>query len=363
LRRAVYLLALALGCGGKGALTAKDFPAAFAQAVCQVEKTCHRGADYLEQQCETDLRPLYDPDLAKAIAAGKSSFDPQQAQSCIDGLRAAGCERTPMEVQQACERAVLGKVADKSACSWTWECTNGRCEPSAPGACPATCAGASGEGAPCQPGCDLRQGLRCIENICSKLHAIDQKCGSDDDCVAGLYCSALGKCSQRASEQASCQTDAECAPGLFCDRGSEGGLCHKRSARGASCTTGSPDAIALACADGLLCKGFSFAKSGTMAGTCAPIGQIGAQCVASAQVTGCAEGLDCNAATCADKPQSGACSPAGDCKDGIAYCDGTQCRLLKASGVACAASPECASRFCDPSSGQCRDNDPACHEP
>ena len=115
--------------------------------------------------------------------------------------------------------------------------------------------------------------------------------------------------------------------------------------------------------DGSLCKGFTFAKAGAMAGVCAAPGEVGAACVASAQVTGCGEGLVCAAGKCAEKPVSGPCAQEGDCMDGVAYCDGTQCHLVKAAGAACASSPECASRFCEPSSAKCVQSDAACHEP
>ncbi len=97
--KAVALLLLFLACG-KGAVSAKDFPAAFAKAVCQVQQTCRGAADYLEQDCENGSRALYDPDLPKALAAGKVTFDAQQAQACLDGLHARGCGRTAPEVDQ-----------------------------------------------------------------------------------------------------------------------------------------------------------------------------------------------------------------------------------------------------------------------
>jgi hypothetical protein len=358
------LLLIAAACGS-GSITAAAFPAAYGKAVCGVQSRCRQQAHFLEQQCEAGASALFAPDLAKAIAAGKSRFDPAQAQFCLDGLTARGCERTPPEVDLACERAVTGTVAAGASCNWLFECTAGRCEPSGPGVCPATCGTAGGEGAPCSAApCDLRAGLRCLDNVCSKLHAVDQKCSSTSDCAVALFCDGFtGKCAVRTFEQASCGATEECAPGLFCDLSPQGGLCRKKIPQGQSCTAASAESIGGACVDGGVCKGFSFSKASVTPGTCTAMGELGASCVASAQVTGCAGGLACSGGSCADKPVTGHCAQADGCKDGVAYCDGSQCHPLKTAGVACAASPECASSFCDSSTGQCAEPSAACHEP
>lgn len=361
--RCAPVLLLAAACGS-GTVTAAGFPAAFAKAVCGVQAKCRAEAAYLEQQCESDAASLYAPDLMKAIAAGKSTYDPPQAQICLDGLGARGCERTPPEVDQACERAVPGTVVAGASCSWIFECATGRCEPDGPGACPAKCGAVSAEGASCAAApCDLRAGLRCIDNVCSKLHTVDQKCSSTSDCALTLFCDGFGKCAQRAFEQASCDAGEQCAAGLFCDLAPNGGLCRKQIGDGSACTAASAETIRFACVDGDLCRGFSFAKTGATPGTCAPLGEVGASCIAAAQVTGCGDGLVCTGGRCADKPVSGPCAQYGDCKDGVAYCDGTQCHLLKTPGATCASSTECASLFCEPSSGTCVESSAACHEP
>lgn len=360
--RCAPLLLLAAACGS-GTVTASTFPAAFARAVCEVQARCRGEARYLEQQCEGDAAALYGADLSKALAAGKSKFDAAQAQACVDGLRARGCERTPPEVDQACERAIAGTIAAGSSCNWLYECATGRCDPSGPGVCPATCAAVSEEGQPCSPACDLRAGLRCIDNVCSKLHTLDQKCASNSDCALDLFCDGFGKCSARFSQQASCDAQGQCAPGLFCDLQPNGGLCRKQIANGASCAAAAAGSIVFACVDGSVCKGFVPPKSGASSGTCATTGEIGADCVASAQVTGCGDGLDCVNGKCADKPVSGPCAQPDDCKDGVAWCDGAQCRLLEAAGAACTGASQCASHFCDGTTGQCAEPAGSCHEP
>jgi hypothetical protein len=362
--RCAPLLLIAAACGS-GPITAAGFPAAFASAVCEVQARCRVEAHYLEQQCEADSASLFSRDLAKAIAAGRSRFDAAQGQACIDGLHTRGCERTLPAVDQACERAVTGTVASGGSCNWLYECSAGRCDPQGPGACPATCGAVSSEGAPCSAApCDLRAGLRCIDNVCSKLHAADQKCSSTSDCAIGLFCDNFNsKCAVRSFEQASCAASEECAPGLFCDVSPQGGLCRRKIPQGQSCTATSAEAIRGACVEGSVCKGFSFSKASVTPGTCAAAGELSASCVANAQVTGCTDGLVCSGGACADKPVNGPCTQPGDCKNGVAYCDGSQCHLLKAEGAACAASSECAARFCDPGTGKCVEQSAACHEP
>jgi hypothetical protein len=361
--RRVGLLLLVAGCG-QSPPTAGDFPAGFARAVCEVQARCRNQARYLEQQCEEETAGLYSGDLDKAVGRGKAVFDPRQAQACIDGMRGRGCEPAPPEINQACERAVIGMIAQGQPCDWIFECAAGRCEPASTGACPAACAAGGSEGAPCAgTPCDLRAGLRCIGSVCSRLRAAGDSCKSSTDCAAGLFCSALERCAVRGSEQASCDIDEECGVGLFCDLSREGGLCRKRFVQGEPCTTGSPDAIRFACGDGLVCRGFSFAKTGSIPGVCAPAGEPGATCVANAQLTGCAEGLVCAGGSCADKTVNGPCAQDADCRDGVAYCDGTQCRLLLPEGASCTASSQCQERFCDPGSRTCQTSDPSCHEP
>ncbi len=359
--RNAFLLLFLAGCGA-GSVTQAAFPDAFAQAVCVVEAKCRQEAHFLEQQCEDGAKVLFAGDLDKAVSAGRAVFDAQQAQACLDGLRARGCADNAPDVT-ACKLAARGKVGVGQPCSWLYECAQGLCTTDVGGTCPATCGPVSGEGQPCDPPCDERLGLRCIDNVCSKLHLADDKCVSDSDCAAGLWCDGFGKCSVRGFEQASCDGDDQCAAGLFCDHSAEGGLCRRQIATGQSCTASSAESIRSACVDGDVCRGFTFAKTGATAGTCAATGEVGAACVASAQVTGCAEGLLCSGSACAEKPTSGPCTTTADCRDGVAYCDGSNCQLLQPAGATCATSDQCESRNCDPSTGKCVEIDVLCHEP
>jgi len=360
MRSAVLLFVAACG---SGTVTQAAFPDAFAKAVCEVQSKCRQEAHYVEQQCEGEARALFAPDLDKVVKVGKATFVASEAQACLDGLRARGCDLYAPDVS-ACKRAVKGTLAVGAPCNWLYECAAGLCTPEVAGSCPAMCKPVSVEGGPCDPACDDRAGLRCIDNVCSRLHTGDQKCKSQSDCAAGFWCDGFDTCQQRAFAQAVCEDDHMCADGLWCDRSPEGGLCRNQIATGQACAARIAEAIQNACVTGDVCKGFTFAKAGSTPGTCTPIGEIGAGCVASAQVTGCGDGLVCTNGACADKPVSGPCTSTDDCKDKVAYCDGTQCQPFKQAGAACASDAECASRTCDATAGKCGEEmDALCHEP
>lgn len=359
MRSAVLLLVAACG---SGTVTQAAFPQAFARAVCQVQAKCRQDARYVEQQCEDDAKSIFDADLPKAVAAGRATFDAKSAQTCLDALNARSCDESQPDIV-ACQQAVKGALAVGASCNWLYECAQGLCTSDVGATCPAKCGPVSGLGQPCDPPCDARLGLRCIDNACSLPHKADEKCASDTDCASGLWCDGFGKCAARAFAQAACDGDNECTTGLWCDRSPEGGLCRAQVRSAQACTASSAEAILHACVDGDVCRGFTFAKTGATPGICAPTGEVGSSCIESAQVTGCGNGLVCKGGACAEKPTSGPCSAVDDCKDGVAFCDGMQCQLLKAAGAACATGAECASHDCDASSGKCVDASTLCHEP
>jgi len=365
MRRAFLLLVMA-GCGG--GIVAGDFPGAFAKAVCQQQARCRTAAAYEERLCEDEIAGLYAPDLAKAIKAGRAQFVPGQAQKCLDGISAAGCDRIPADVAEACTNAVKGLLATDAQCNWAYECASGLCIPQQLGACPATCLMPVAEGGTCPAksgaGCDDRLGLRCIASVCSKLHSQGQPCTFDSDCAVALYCSAAGACEPRGNDQASCNAGNECAAGQYCQLFDPGGLCHKKVAQGKPCGEDQAHAISAAveCEDGLVCMGFTGGKGVPVTGTCSAPSDVGGACTTGAGITGCAQGLDCVNGKCALPPSTGPCVD-GECLDGTAYCDSAgQCQSLKPDGAACADGKECQSRSCD-SAGKCGPAAGACHEP
>lgn len=355
-----------LACGG-GDPTPASFPAAFSQAVNGPQARCRRLASYFDQRDVADTRGLYEPDLQRAVKAGRVRFDPAQARVCLDGMNARGCDRPSAATAAACRAAVTGLVATGSPCFWLYECAQGICIPGKSG-CPATCPPVVPEGGQCpgdgQANCDERKGLRCIAGTCSQLHADGNGCTTISDCAPGFFCAGGASCAPLRNELASCEANEECATGLYCQLTSAGGLCRKKVVQGKPC--GEDDAhapsAASECDDGLVCTGFVAKKGSPTPGTCSPFSDAGGPCVA-ADITGCAAELLCNAGRCELPPTSGPCSDTNRCLRGTAYCDaGNQCRTLKENGLACTQNNECAGGLCDPASSTCKDSDRNCHE-
>ncbi len=371
LRLAVLSLALSsLAACGHGDLTAAEFPAVYAQAYSAPVSRCRHQAGYLAQQDLADTRDNFAIDLPKAIKLGRAAFDSKQAQACIAALTGRGCGRVT-ETPASCWNAVRGLVPDGGACGWLLECTHGFC--SGDNGCPATCIGALTAGAECpnktsNAQCDARLGVECISSVCSPPLAAGGACDETSRCAAGLFCDSFdSKCAPQHNEQVVCGTDEECVDGLYCQLTSGGGLCRKKVAQGKPCGEDQDHAIAAEneCQDGLLCLGF--ARKPPRPGICGVPGDVGSSCAASAQVPGCAQGLNCSGGLCTLPPGPGQTCLNGACLDGTAYCDASgQCQALLADGAACTQDQQCQGRHCD-SGGTGKCMTPArlhaCHEP
>ena len=77
--------------------------------------------------------------VGASITAGKIAFDGAAAKACLDGIGAPACAtywNTGPDFPAACERALVGKVANGGACAIDFECSSlesycdaGRCTP------------------------------------------------------------------------------------------------------------------------------------------------------------------------------------------------------------------------------------------
>jgi|GEM_PF-1708139 len=357
----IAVLACAAGCGG-GELTAAGYPAAYAKALSAQVTLCRHAAASVAREDEDSVRADFEPDLVKAIKAGRASFDPKAAQACLDGLNAPRDCRRPTSRPVACFNAVIGLETKGASCSWLYECVRDFCDSSA--GCPGTCPVTLGAGAPCggqgAGECDGRQGLLCIENLCSQLLPAFAHCPGTSFCDVGLYCDdSSSKCMPERSELGACASDEQCQQGLFC----AAGFCRKKVARGLPCGEDSSLAPSASseCQDAFLCAGFS--RSPLRPGTCASPGEVGAACVSEAEIPGCAEGLDCAANLCTLPPVSGPCFR-GTCLRGTAFCDDAgQCETRRAAGSACTDYGQCLDGAC--TAGSCAPDTAlkACHEP
>src|SRR5262249_55550514 len=148
----------------------------YANAQCTRQQRCNNLAPYLVDQCKADAATrIGATDVQKAIAAGRITYNAKKALACIDGIVNTPCLDNDIsdEVQAACYAALQGTVERGAACSFTYECTVGLCQPSGDGTCPGTCPTTEqvvGLGEPCSnfrnPKCDERAGLRCSGGTC-----------------------------------------------------------------------------------------------------------------------------------------------------------------------------------------------------
>ena len=369
------LLLLSSACGN-GPLTAANFPAAYAKAYSEPVSRCRHQAAFLAQADLAGTQGTYDTDLPKALKLGRAAFDATQAQLCLDALTGRDCDRVN-ETPTACFNSVRGLVPDGGACSWLFECAHGFC--GGDNGCPSKCPGALTLGAEC-PGkgnvqCDQRLGIDCIASVCSAPLAVGGTCDESSRCAMGLFCDSFdSKCATKKNEQVVCAVDEECVHGLYCQLSGDAGLCRKKVAQGKPCGDDANHARSAAseCADGLLCAGFSLKPPHP--GVCSAPGDVGAACTASADVSGCAEGLNCKGGLCALPPNPGQSCFSCVCADG-AYCDAdpaaascdpaAKCKAVLADGQTCTRSDQCAGRNCDSNTGTCLTpaGIHACHEP
>jgi hypothetical protein len=210
----------------------------------------------------------------------------------------------------ACEGAVEGLVANGGSCASDDECTSGWCTADHPGdapVCPGQCSAFKPLGAQCAAAEECGPNATCEGFACvasTAPGAANQPCGSDDSCQAGLYCETPD--------------------------GGGAGTCRARKAAGAACT--GLGVVGGECAIGLACAG-AFG-----AGTCTAIATLDQPCSPAAQVSACALGLYCDAASsaCKAQPTTGqACSATGPNTCVGSWCNGGTCAAYLPTGASC----------------------------
>lgn len=347
------------------------------------------------------------------VASGRATVDLSVANACITQVANAACG-TALTVAEQCLTAFKGTVADGGACSSSMDCVTGLCIPPNAQTCTGTCqmgvaagsycadftdACAAGDycstntqtcDAPAAAGaaCEWQGSIAtCVagyycdpfKKTCLVLGAAGAMCLSDDQCQAGLRCSAMAKCTAPVADGAACQYNEDCrvgsscvgvsasamgtcaaaaaqagAPcpqtgcgaGLYCDAAS---VCRAQIDQGGSCTR------ADACKDGLACIG----ASSTQPGSCAPWLDAGQAC-SGAVNSGCPADMACTSGTCQPTGTVGSACSGGDCRP-LLYCDSTtqKCTPMVGLGGMCtppvgqSADSPCALGQCDATSNVC----------
>jgi hypothetical protein len=196
-------------------------------------------------------------DMLAALRRSHADFDAEAGKKCVDMLHQRQLAQTsesdtPFQ-HFPCDRVVVGMQPEEQPCLFSVECKDGlacvghrngvegTCKkpPHAKEACslqpygsilneaaaalhhPACAAGATCDGAICQP----------------RLPA-GKACTKPEVCAAGLSC-VMGKCGPRARTGSACAAARDCAFGLWCDRGADGGAgkCAPKRTEGQACTS------------------------------------------------------------------------------------------------------------------------------
>jgi hypothetical protein len=280
------------------------------------EPTCR---EQLTAQCLDDWNvPL------ASMAAGRMTFNNEQANSCLDNMKttASQCPAV-MEQPDDCKKIVGGLVGIDGECAYDEECAGqARCQRVTDGAS-GRCYDKSGQDGLCQTSLDCQDGLFCYQGtttqyVCVALPTVglNETCGT-----SGVVCDQ----------------------GLYCD--TETYKCAARLGSGQQCSSYGTQAQ---CADGLVCEYTSLCGSGL------PVGQT----CSYSQV--CASGSYCDTTTykcTAVKGSGSTCYQASEC-DANSYCDTNteRCVARHNAGEGCstAASDSCQKMYACQPRGSCQ---------
>lgn len=287
--------------------------------------------------------------LRNAVEAGRITFDPDQAQRCLETIEPDDwCEelRAPSP-GDPCGLVFVGVVPEGGACThdsypgWDLECVEGTvCITDA--TCPGTCVGIAAEGEPCVHGGQCEAGTSCRDGTCQAWWSPEGASCVDHSHCESFLCSD-GVCAAVPAEGEPCDPDpraARCAAGTACIADSDGAFTctvPPDVGEGGWCSAFWMDS----CPDHLVCD----VEAG-MEGTCQLGAAIGADCTA----TPCAMGGRCVDGRCVliaypdapcghESPYEVVCPLTHHCADG-------RCQPLPVAGEPCAADGRCARGRC-----------------
>lgn len=311
------------------------------------------------------------------VEVGTLLYDAKVAQQCADAWSSGNPPRRCdlyEELPGVCTRFIAPNVAPLRACYDGYsECTEGTVCRGA--ACPRTCQALGAVGDTCQNDGDCRPLLYCKRTVqvtgagtCTSFGAINNVCGPEEPCGAGLVC-AGNKCVAPPTAGSPCATGGICDDTSWCQFGADGGTCSTKEGSGAPCTDdvqcmpghlcqpGSGGAAAectprvigalpsvcsdrQTCPPGTTCVG----ATATTLGYCEQPLTPGAPCIASDD---CRKDLACASAdggfamTCVTRQRNGgSCVLDRDCQM-LSRCIGGVCTRLPVTGQSCAQEGAC----------------------
>lgn len=294
----------------------EEIEQALARAECRYAATCYRrfyfdafGAD---PGCVESGGYGLGRTARARIEAGRAVVDPEQLAACLAALEAADCADTARA--QACERALVGTLAQGDSCLNSAECSPGlRCHG-------ITCG-------TCQPA--LPTGATCDANVAGcEGYCYTQFAGTPGTCLAsnllegelcsGVFsdCEAPLRCVRVNDDERRCQPCPQ--PGEVCGEPGSGLLgCDPAQA---SCEAGVCQALIFvdpgqACEQDRICRGIC------VQGQCRPAPQLGEACPPLSGACAGALGLCGSDGVCRPRPKEGeACQGYDSCERGLT-CD------------------------------------------
>lgn len=354
-------LAAALGAACTN-VTPEELDQTWARLECQLA-ACLLGTPPSLAACAT-AKPT--GNWARAVAAGRLTFDGSKAPDCLDKLEvlvAAACwgpAASPLSpwlsLPPECDGAFVGKVGYGDDCWSDEECTAGFCDESAR-VCPGQCQPTLPAGGSCSRDRDCGSGRRCLFGTCVAPGPVGTRCNDTSTCEAGLGCMA-GLCSAPVAPGGDCGIDgAVCTPGHWCRVVDDQATCIVQAPAGAECR----DATTIAddCVGRQICVGAGQTIFQARSGVCAAPSDVGGPCRPrsdeSFHVIGCFQGLLCDPATsaCVLPPPPGRSCIDGEC-DAAGYCASGACVSKKAVDQPCVSGRECLSGACDGPGGNRR---------
>jgi hypothetical protein len=322
---AIMTVVLCAACG-TDSVALDDYPAAIRDAGCRYLAKCGLVEDLDTcRKINVGDSPHFSASGRAAIDMGKTRYDGEHAQSCLDALAARSCDVTSESYRvlpDACREIIAGTQHAGAACALDAECISLSCD--VPGGCNmACCTGTcTGDTAPAR---SAKLGESCETASCDATSFCDDGI---------MTCVAL------KPADAFCVSPDECAFGLDC---APSGVCAALPAPGAACTGACRD-------EGTTCSATSR--------TCVNVALSGEACTTSSD---CSAVYRCDATKhCSAGPALGAaCTAAQRCGDDRAFCDVPQgqpmgtCVLPKPDGSQCQRDGNCESRSCDQATMMC----------
>lgn len=305
MRRLVVMVIVCAGC--TSAITPETYSAAIRDANCDLRVRCGQFTD--RDSCAAYFPAGDGANLAAEIKAGKTTFDANRAEECVNDLQNTPCDGTSVEARTppaACDAAIAGTGMLGDMCFSNDECQSGGCA--------------------LDPACtDM-----CCAGTCAATQApadLGEPCATRQ-CKPNLTCSNAKMCVALYDDGMPCDDDTQCNYGLGCVGAP--GICHALPKIGELCPDGECAEIGATCNSGV----------------CTKLGLTGASCVTLAD---CSLYYPCNSGTlqCQPWPTTGEPCTAL-CSDG-SFCDSTTnlCTAPLGNGTTCKTDDQCQSTSCN----------------